>query len=121
MHLDAAEHGDSVVFLHALRDGPANQSYGLQVAALAGVPKSVIRKARTRLEQLERQARQAQQAATPQLGLFEQPVEADRAATVHPVVEQLRTLEVDELSPREALDLLYRLHAEAGEPDAPAG
>ncbi len=53
VHLDAVEHGDSIVFLHAVREGPANQSYGLQVAALAGVPQAVIKRARKRLGELE--------------------------------------------------------------------
>ncbi len=55
VHLDAVEHGDGVVFLHAVKDGPANQSYGLQVAALAGVPRTVIDNARKKLTVLENQ------------------------------------------------------------------
>ena len=57
VHLDAVEHGDGIVFLHSVRDGPANQSYGLQVAALAGVPRKVIDLARKRLGELEQAAR----------------------------------------------------------------
>ena len=57
VHLDAVEHGDSIVFMHAVREGPANQSYGLQVAGLAGVPRAVIERARTRLRELEDDAR----------------------------------------------------------------
>jgi DNA mismatch repair protein MutS len=53
VHLDATEHGDSLVFLHAVKQGPANRSYGLQVAALAGVPREVISAARVYLEGLE--------------------------------------------------------------------
>src|SRR5207237_10099559 len=56
VQLDAVEHKDTVVFLHALEEGPASQSYGLQVAALAGVPKTVIRQARKYLELLEESA-----------------------------------------------------------------
>src|SRR6185295_644021 len=55
VHLDATEHGDGIVFLHAVREGPANRSYGLQVAQLAGVPREVIAQARKYLEALESQ------------------------------------------------------------------
>ncbi len=81
MHLDAIEHEDSIVFLHAVKEGPANQSYGLQVAALAGVPRPVIGLARQRLQERESE----------------------------PAMDLLREAEPDELSPREALDLVYRL------------
>ena len=57
MHLDATEHGDRLVFLHAVKEGPANQSYGLQVAQLAGVPRTVVNDARRYLAELERRAR----------------------------------------------------------------
>jgi DNA mismatch repair protein MutS len=103
VHLDAAEHGDGVVFLHAVREGPASQSYGLQVAKLAGVPAKVIERARARLRELERGAARALDAQTPQLPLF--AAEQEDA----PVVEALRAIEPDGLSPREALEVLYRL------------
>jgi len=110
VHLDAVEHGERIVFLHAVKEGPANQSYGLQVAALAGVPRHVIREARARLEQLERQAAHQNEAGSAQLGLFDAP-----PPPPEPVMpEALRLLEQadpDALSPREALDLLYRLKA----------
>jgi DNA mismatch repair protein MutS len=104
VHLDAVEHGDSVVFLHAVKGGPASQSYGLQVAALAGVPPAVIAQARRRLEELEQSAhRQLHgQAAARQLDLFQQPAE-------HPLVRTLLDMDPDQLSPREALEALYRL------------
>jgi len=101
VHLDAAEHGEHIVFLHTLKEGPANQSYGLQVAALAGVPASVIQAARNHLRQLEESSQQEVEKQTSQMSLF-QPDE-------HPVVEQLAQLDPDSLTPREALDLLYRL------------
>ncbi len=110
VHLDAVEHGERIVFLHAVKDGPANQSYGLQVAALAGVPRHVIREARARLEQLERQAARQNEAGSAQLGLFDAPPPPPEPVTP----EALRLLEQadpDALSPREALDLLYRLKA----------
>ncbi len=104
VHLDAMEHGDKIVFLHAVKDGPANQSYGLQVAALAGVPRSVIEKAKAKLRHLEDHAYSPQQVETlaNQLDLFS-------AQECHPVVGLLEDMNPDELSPRQALELLYRL------------
>ncbi len=104
VHLDAVEHGESIVFLHAVREGPANQSYGLQVASLAGVPRSVIKRAAGRLRELEQSAVQHIEQQQNQLPLF---VEADE--TPHPLTEALQQFEPDEMTPREALDALYRL------------
>jgi DNA mismatch repair protein MutS len=106
VHLDAVEHKERIVFLHAVEAGPANQSYGLQVAQLAGVPGTVIRAARRRLAELETQG----YAASPQRDLFapeSPPPEVPREQ--HPALELLRTVDPDALSPREALDLLYRV------------
>lgn len=104
VHLDAMEHSDKIIFLHAVKNGPANQSYGLQVAALAGVPKSVIDKAKTKLQHLENNAYIDQQAESGnrQLDLF---------ATVenHPAVNVLEELDPNNLSPKQALEMLYRL------------
>jgi DNA mismatch repair protein MutS len=113
VHLDAVEfhdkeRGDQLVFMHAVKEGPANRSFGLQVAALAGLPRAVISDARRTLVELERASRIGAPAATrnsepsPQLGLFAPPVpsQTDQA---------LRDLDPDALSPREALDALYRL------------
>ncbi len=106
VHLDAVEHGDGIVFLHALREGPANRSYGLQVAALAGIPKAVITAARARLLELERDAAdRATGAARPQLPLFSPPAEDP------PALAALRALDPDALTPRAALDALYTLKA----------
>ncbi len=106
VHLDATEHGDKLVFLHSVKEGPANQSYGLQVASLAGVPKPVITRARKYLHQLESQ--REQQAAPPQgeLALF--AVEPDEELE-NPVIEALADIDPDSLSPRQALEELYRL------------
>jgi len=103
IHLDAVEHGDGIVFLHAVKEGPANQSYGLQVAALAGVPRAVIEQAKRRLAQLEREAAQAS-AAPPvrQMSLFSPQEE-------HPALKFLASTAVDDLTPRQALETLYRL------------
>ncbi|MCU0869723.1 MAG: DNA mismatch repair protein MutS, partial [Burkholderiales bacterium] len=106
VHLDAVEHHDRIVFLHAVEDGPASQSYGLQVAQLAGVPASVIRAARRKLAELE-------SASSAQGDLFfgaPTPVATD-APTASAVEEALAALDPDALSPREALDALYRLKA----------
>ena len=107
VHLDAVEHDDKLVFLHAVKEGPADRSFGLQVAALAGVPRPVIDDARRYLRQLEAGAATAEAtgiappaAASPQADLF--PAES-RAA------KALRELDPDGLSPREALEALYRL------------
>jgi len=104
VHLDAMEHGDKIVFLHAVKDGPANQSYGLQVAALAGVPQLVIANAKLKLQQLENTAYLEQQSHSEvnQFDLF-------TAKECHPAVCLLEELNPDNLSPRQALDTLYRL------------
>ena len=106
VHLDAVEHGDGIVFLHKVKEGPANQSYGLQVAALAGVPPRVIALARERLGELEQSAHHHAARETPQMAL---PL-AEERSNPHPVLEELRALEPDDLTPRQALELLYRLH-----------
>jgi DNA mismatch repair protein MutS len=108
VHLDAVEYGDSLVFMHAVKQGPANRSFGLQVAALAGLPKGVIAQARRHLQALEQRHAQtsaptpAAPAASPQLALFAPPNPCA-------VEDALRDLDVDALSPREALEQLYRL------------
>jgi len=111
VHLAAAEHGGGVVFLHEVREGPASQSYGLQVAQLAGVPPAVIRAARKHLTDLEEQAARV---TRPQLDLFaaNQAVMAPQEevqAPLHPLLERLRAVQPDELTPRAALDILYEL------------
>jgi DNA mismatch repair protein MutS len=105
VHLDAVEHKDSIVFLHAVAEGPASQSYGLQVAALAGVPKAVIRQARRYLQMLE----DASVARGPQSDLFAASQEPEPEPAVDALREALQKVNPDELSPREALELLYRL------------
>jgi DNA mismatch repair protein MutS len=103
VHLDASEYGEEIVFLHRVKEGPANQSYGLQVAGLAGVPPSVITRARRYLVELEQQSASHRASRTPQQELGLQPPREDalRAA--------LDEIAPDELSPREALEALYRL------------
>jgi len=105
VHLDAVEHKDTVVFLHAVEEGPASQSYGLQVAALAGVPKDVIRRARRYLELLEESA----VSRGGQDDLFAKTRAAEAEPAVDALRDELAKINPDELSPREALELLYRL------------
>jgi DNA mismatch repair protein MutS len=105
VHLDAVEHKDSIVFLHAVEEGPASQSYGLQVAQLAGVPKAVIQRARRILQQLE----DASRAGGAQADLFARSAPAEPELAADPLRDALAQVNPDELSPREALELLYRL------------
>jgi DNA mismatch repair protein MutS len=110
VHLRAVEHKDRIVFLHSVQEGPASQSYGLQVAALAGIPSTVLRQARQHLATLEQQ----QRADDPQLGLFDQAAfsededsaELDESGALRSKLEEI---DPDTLTPREALALLYEL------------
>ena len=102
VHVEAVEHKDRIVFLHSVKDGPASQSYGLQVAALAGVPASVIQAARRHLVALEQGTTHNDQ----QPDLFDTPT---TEATPHPVLTQLAGIEPDNLSPKAALEALYQL------------
>ncbi len=107
VHLDATEHRDGVVFLHAVKPGPASRSYGLAVAQLAGVPREVIAAAREYLAALER-GRPAVNGLQAEL-----PLEPPAAPPPDPRLLELRDaltgVNADELSPREALDLVYKL------------
>jgi DNA mismatch repair protein MutS len=107
VHLDATEHGDELVFLHSVKEGPANQSYGLQVARLAGVPRSVIAEARRRLQELERREH-ATHPPSPQQDLL---LELPQNETESALRRMLEGVDPESLSPRAALDVLYRLKA----------
>jgi DNA mismatch repair protein MutS len=109
VHLDAMEHGEHIVFLHAVKPGPANQSYGLQVAALAGVPKAVVVKAREKLRTLENKAykQHREDTKTKQMDLFAQPDPS-------PVLTKLDKIKPEDVTPRQALDLLFELKSLAG-------
>ena len=109
VHLDATEYQDHVVFLHNIQEGPANRSFGLQVAKLAGIPGPVLQAAQEKLEELERgeparvtRAAAGERAPSPQPDLF-------TAAAPHPVTTALEALDVDDLTPRQALEKLYEL------------
>ena len=101
VHLDAVEHKDRIVFLHKLEGGPADRSYGIHVAHLAGIPKDVVRAARKHLSELEKQLR----PAGAQDDLFA-PRESNAPDALR---RELAALDPDKLSPREAMEALYRL------------
>jgi DNA mismatch repair protein MutS len=104
VHLDAIEHGDNIVFLHAVKEGAASQSYGLQVAALAGVPKVVINNARKKLNSLEAQQNISSKTASKQdqFELFNPSLNTEAMSFIEQLIP-------DDLSPKEALNALYKL------------
>jgi DNA mismatch repair protein MutS len=104
VHLAATEHRQQIVFLHAVREGPASQSYGIQVARLAGVPNAVLATARRKLEELE--LRSVATTATPQIDLF-----VTRESNL--LRERLDTIDPDSISPRDAHALLVELIQQA--------
>jgi len=104
-HFDATEQGDSIIFLHTVNAGPANQSYGIQVAQLAGIPREVIQQATQKLHTLENQVLAAPQktiSPTVQGDLFALSVENE-------AIKLLKEVNPDQLSPREALEYLYKI------------
>ena len=111
VHLDAVEHRDRIVFLHRLEGGPADRSYGIHVAHLAGIPREVVRAARRHLAELERQLRP--EGAQTDLFAGSPPAEAPP----HAALEALGKMALDEMSPREALEALYRLKKLCDEED----
>ncbi|ABM05069.1 DNA mismatch repair protein MutS [Psychromonas ingrahamii 37] len=109
VHLDAVEHGDAIAFLHAVQEGAANKSYGLQVAALAGVPKEVVSNAKNILRQLEL-------GSQPQANLNEKPLQTTLAfddAQTNQALLLLANINPDELTPKKALELIYLLKERA--------
>ncbi|WP_296178817.1 DNA mismatch repair protein MutS [Pseudomonas sp. UBA1879] len=109
VHLNATEHNERIVFLHRVLPGPASQSYGLAVAQLAGVPGKVITRAKEHLQRLETTSLPHEQPK-PKPGKAAAPQQADLFASLpHPVLEELSKLKIDDLTPRQALDLLYGL------------
>ncbi|PVZ20730.1 MULTISPECIES: DNA mismatch repair protein MutS [unclassified Pseudomonas] len=109
VHLNATEHNDRIVFLHHVLPGPASQSYGLAVAQLAGVPGGVIARAREHLSRLETSSLPKENtAAPPKPGKPAAPFQSDLFASLpHPVIDELGRLDIDSLSPRQAMELLY--------------
>ncbi|MEQ9912841.1 DNA mismatch repair protein MutS [Pectobacterium polaris] len=104
VHLDAREHGDTIAFMHSVQDGAASKSYGLAVAALAGVPKEVIKRARQKLKELEMLSNNASSSHIDgaQLALLSNDEPS-------PAIEALEAIDPDALTPRQALDWLYQL------------
>ena len=104
VHLDAVKHGDEIIFMHAVKEGAANQSYGLEVAALAGVPQEVVNNAREKLLTLENMSAAETASSDPahQLPLL-------NTESPHPLIEAVSVLEPDIMTPRQAHEALYRL------------
>ncbi len=101
VHLSASEHNDEIIFLHAVKPGPASQSYGLQVAKLAGVPSEVIKSAQQKLATLEKN----------DLKPMKNPIQTELfiEEKMHPAIELLKEVDANNLTPREALEELYKL------------
>lgn len=108
VHLDAIEHNDTIAFMHTVLDGAASKSFGLQVAALAGVPKAVIVKAKQKLRLLENHQSVTTPTTEQQAFSFNNNT---MQTALSEVEEQLSAIEPDNLSPRQAHDLLYKLKA----------
>lgn len=107
IHLDATEHDDNIIFLHSVKEGPANQSYGLQVAKLAGIPQIVINDAKQKLRELEQNnLNQYHAISTEQHELFSEPKQ-------HPIIDTLKALSPDSFTPKDALSTLYELCEQA--------
>ncbi|QYR52425.1 DNA mismatch repair protein MutS [Lysobacter soyae] len=111
VHLDAVEHGDALVFMHRVKPGPADRSYGLQVASLAGMPRNVIRDARAHLAELEAHAQT--HGAAPQAPLtperLDTPQQFGLFTPASAALDALAAIDPDELTPKQALEALYRL------------
>ncbi|KPN20068.1 DNA mismatch repair protein MutS [Xanthomonas sp. Mitacek01] len=116
VHLDAVEHRDAqgnetLVFMHAVKDGPADRSFGLQVAALAGLPKQVVRDARARLAELEQRRHDSPAPAPLSPATLDTPQQIGLFAPASAALEALAGLDPDELTPKQALEALYRVRA----------
>ncbi|MDR0440872.1 MAG: DNA mismatch repair protein MutS [Candidatus Accumulibacter sp.] len=107
VHLDAIEHGEKIVFLHAVEEGPANQSYGIQVAALAGIPASVVKAAKRQLREFEQRA--SINPLQPDLFAAIPDPPEPAAPEPHPALVRLAAIDPDELTPRQALEALFQL------------
>ncbi|MCD9006361.1 DNA mismatch repair protein MutS [Luteimonas sp. XNQY3] len=116
VHLDAVEHRDqqgneTLVFMHAVKAGPADRSFGLQVAALAGLPKAVVRDARARLAELEQRRHDSPAPAPMSAATLDSPQQIGLFAPASAALEALAGLDPDELTPKQALEALYRVRA----------
>jgi DNA mismatch repair protein MutS len=108
-HVDAREHNDSIVFLYTIKEGPANQSYGLQVAQLAGVPKPVIQSAREKLNELENNSMHTKPNKV-------NPPTSQQLSIKPGIMALLEQIDPDQLAPKEALEIIYRLKSLQGIP-----
>ena len=104
MHLDAVEYDGGIRFMHAVQEGSADRSYGIQVAQLAGVPRAVIQAAKLKLRDLEQHA-----PSQSLVGAAPTPTQLDLIDETHPAVKALKAINPDELTPKMALDVLYDL------------
>ena len=111
VHLDAVEHGDQLVFMHAVKDGPADRSFGLQVAALAGLPKSVVKQARGRLAELEQQQPRRPDPVAHARSRWTSRSNSACSRASSAALDALASIDPDELTPKQALEALYRLKA----------
>ncbi|MBU6468391.1 MAG: DNA mismatch repair protein MutS [Betaproteobacteria bacterium] len=102
VHFDAIEHGEHIVFLHSLEEGPASRSYGIEVARLAGIPREVIEQAQNKLNTLE------QSLSTKERATQLKPVVQQELFSRNSVIDELKTIDPDQLTARQALELLYR-------------
>jgi DNA mismatch repair protein MutS len=102
VHVDVLEHGDKIVFLHTVQDGPTDRSYGLHVAQLAGIPRIIIEQAKRKISELEQRS-QTPGDAPPQGDMFSPPR--------HALLEELKTINLENITPKQALDILFELRA----------
>ena len=114
IHVAAVENRSRIVFMHEVKEGPANQSYGIAVAQLAGVPQSVIRRARSMLQELEARAQTNEQLDLfSDLPTLESQESHQEPSALDVLCEELAHLDIDCLTPRQAMDLLYDLKERA--------
>jgi len=106
VHLDAVEHGQDIVFMYHVKDGPANQSYGIQVARLAGLPTKVLATAEDKLKTLELEAHNSMTSGSGQHSIDFSSATVDHESILE---KKLQSIDPDELNARQALDLLYEL------------
>ncbi len=111
VHFDAREHGDTIAFMHSVQNGAASKSYGLAVAAMAGLPRGVIQRARQKLQELECvSATPSPASATKEeLLIGQEELLTGKSDTSAPLIAMLKRLDADALSPRQALEWIYRL------------
>ncbi len=109
VHLEVMEQNDKLIFMHTVKEGPANQSYGLQVALLAGVPKAIVNQASIRLKQLE--AQRFSSSPETRLNVENIPKIPEPSFDSHPVIAQVKSLSPEDMTPKQALEMIYQLKA----------